>query len=195
VGEDGTAGGGGVSGDGQAMKRGHAMLLMLCALCIAGCVNLDDYRRSYTVTYEDRLGQRVSVGMTLEKRQAAELVAAMARREAPVEPLGPVVGVQVDPEPVPMQEAAVALAVLTDEGRERSTVRPVMWAPPSPADTMFYLTKGGKLRLETDVDTARAYRAAGWMDAPLPMWDPEVHHAPVWRGRWVVPRAKQSTKQ
>jgi hypothetical protein len=172
------------------MKRGRGMLLMVGVLCIAGCANLDDYRRSYTVTYEDRLGQRVSVGMTLEKKQAAQLAEAMARREAPVEPLGAVVGVQVDPEPVPMQEAAVSLAVLTDEGREKREARPVMWVPPSPGDTMFYLTKDGKLRQETDVDTARAYRAAGWVDAPLPIWDPEVHHAPVWRGRWVVPRAR-----
>jgi hypothetical protein len=173
------------------MMLGPALFFVFAA---AGCANLDDYRRSYNVTYEDREGQRVSVGMTLEKRQAAELVEAMGRREAlPAEaPMGRVVSVAVDPEPVPMEDAALSLVRLTEEGPAGREVRPVMWVPPSPGDTMVYLTRGGKLRLETDAEHARMYRAAGWVDAPLPIWDPEVHHAPVWRGgRWVVPKARR----
>jgi hypothetical protein len=195
------------------MKRGRVarwfVYLMMLGTALffvfagAGCANLDDYRRSYNVTYEDREGQRVSVGMTLEKRQAAELVEAMGRREAlPAEaPMGRVVGVAVDPEPVPMEDAALSLVRLTEEGGEvregpeMRPVRPVLWVPPFPSDGTFYLTKDGKLRQELDAENARMYRAAGWVDAPLPMWDPEVHRAPVWRGgRWVVPKLKQISK-
>jgi hypothetical protein len=179
------------------MKRWILSFIPLCLafMGLVACSNLDDYRRSYNVTYEDREGQRVSVGMTLEKRQALALTQAMVQQEARL-PMGKVVGVAEDAAPVPMHDAALSLVRLTkegDEGRAVPAVRPVMWAPPSPSDTMVYLTKGGKLRLETDAEHARMYRAAGWVDAPLPMWDPEVHHAPVWRGgRWVVPKMKNN---
>jgi hypothetical protein len=155
----------------------------------AGCRRLDDYTRSYTVTYEDREGQRVSVGVTLERREAREMMEQVAAAKLPPSPLGQVVSMVEDAEPVPMREGAVQLKRLTEEAPERAGVAVTM-DETTPGETGVFLTRDGKLRLETDLQEAAVKRQAGWVDAPVPKYNPETELPPVWRGRWVVKRAR-----
>lgn len=167
------------------MKRSMlaACVLCWCVLCLAGCAWLDGYARSYTVTYEDPMGRRLSVGMTLERRKAEQLAAV---RMEPGGVLGKVVEVHEDAAAAPLQPASQSLAELTREAPspKRETISML---PTTPVEGAMFLTRDGKLRLETDERWIRMYRSAGWVPAPMPAYDEERQSPPVWRqGRWVV---------
>lgn len=175
-----------------------AVLFVVC-LVLAGCKALDGYTRSYTLAAVDKFGQRVEVGMTLTPRQALEVANELQRREdAGVITKG--ARLTPDADPVPMEDAAEVLQILTaaDEVKREgdrqagSPTNAVRLEAKPPGDAveapMTYLTREGKLRLETHPAVIARYRAAGWRDAPRP-------GGGVWRGgKWVVMGAAERAR-
>jgi hypothetical protein len=169
------------------MKRVRVILLPALALALlVGCKAFDGYVRSYTLSAEDRFGQKVSIGITLDPKQdeAVPVVIDRLEHEGVIAK-----GATVKEEPVsmPLEPAAEKLAILTEPAEPSSPI----FAPPSPSDAMVWLTRNGALRLATSPQAIAMLRNSGWVDAPLPLYDPEKDFAPQWRnGKWVVRKTK-----
>lgn len=162
------------------------ILLVLMLALLAGC-NLDGYTRTYAVAAEDRFGQRLEIGMTLEPKRAQDMSVDIQRLEQ-AGVIMPGAVLKPDPAPVPMVPASARLAILT--GPDSA---PAIHSPSSPSSASVWLTRDGALRLETHPEVIAMRRAAGWRDAPPPGF--EDGFAPAWRnGRWVVKQVKGGSR-
>lgn len=173
------------------MKHHALMPLLVLCLVVAGCRALDGYRRSYTVSLEDKYGQKVSFGVTLDPPQAAGMAAELQRLER----AGVVAEASVtrDKEQEALLPAAMQLATLTSgsapEVRATGTkASAAPWTgPASPAVTTVWLrSKEGKLWMGSNAEDIARLRAAEWVDVPPPGFEDGAAF-PWLNGEWAVP--------
>jgi hypothetical protein len=151
----------------------QGVILFLCCLALVAC-HLEGYSRSYTISAEDKFGQRVALSFTATPPQVPA-VAARLRSDGVIAADVPVVVREVEREALdpaaeqlavltlPVEEMAAGRASAPGPGRERE--REVLW-PPDTSDPVVYLMKDGMVEVTADAVEIAKLRAAGWMDVP-----------------------------